>query len=218
MEASEQKTVSNTFTSANGDSFRIALGKGYRQEETWNTNSSSQIATEHTTTSINLWTNIIWFLFPLEVQIKLPSNTPPPFIAMRKPRVHTKISTHSLKAEFQIIIFDSVLWIPFESACVVDCLAMSIYCLFVLFSQFPHTHRHTCIQTNTLKVSILCAPNIFPQRNPFCHFPLFLVGKNVHMQINLVSILLLFIQKRPGSLHRSASCNFPLGTYREVFF
>lgn len=44
------KRQSNTFNGVNGD---IALGKDYRQEETWNINSSIDIATEHTTTSIN---------------------------------------------------------------------------------------------------------------------------------------------------------------------
>lgn len=118
-----------------------------------------------------LWTNIIWFPLPLEIQIKLPLNTPPPFIAMRKPRVHTKISTHSLKAEFHIIIFVSILWIAFELAWAVDCLAMSMHCLFVLFSQFPHTHKYTCIQTYPKGLKS------FSPKESICYFLLFLLGQ-----------------------------------------
>lgn len=155
-----------------------------------------------------MWITIIWFSFSPEIQIKLPSNTLPLLYCHGKPRVHSKISAHTLKAEFHIILLDSVLWIPFELVWVVGCLAIhiSVYFCFLSF------HKPTC----TLGASILCTPSLFSKGIYWVIFHCFFKDKYFPVYINLDSIL-LFIQKESGTLHSSASCNFPLIPYSEVF-
>lgn len=118
---------------------------------------------------------------------------------MGKPRVHPNISAHSLKAEFYIIILDSVLWIPFELVWVIGCFAISVCCLWVLFFlQFPHT-TDTCTHICVLRDSFLCTLVSFPQEIHFVILPCLFKCKLFHMYINLDRIL-LFTQKGLGSL------------------